>query len=201
MAGNTPAVGTGTWTAIAGNPSVVTFVNAANPTTTVNGLTTGTYQFVWTVSNGVCADSKDTVQVTVYPPTVAGTLSADATVCATSNGGTLNLSGYVSNILQWESSTDNGTTWNNIANTTASQNYNNLAASTKYRASVQNAICPALYSNIVSITVLQAVTISNAGTDQSLCNVSAATMAGNTPASGTGTWTALAGNPGAVNFH
>jgi hypothetical protein len=200
MAANTPAVGTGSWTAIAGNPSVVTFINPANPATTVNGLISGTYQFVWTVTNGVCTGSKDTVQVIVYPPTTAGTLSADATVCATSNSGTLNLSGYVSNILQWESSTDNGTTWNNIANTTASQNYNNLAASTKYRASVQNAICPALYSNIVNITVLQAVTIANAGADQLLCNVSAATMAGNIPTSGTGTWTAVAGNPSAATF-
>ncbi|MBV9986486.1 MAG: hypothetical protein JO301_02335, partial [Chitinophagaceae bacterium] len=169
MAANTPSSGTGTWTAVAGNPTAVTFTNAASAATTVNGLTVGTYQFVWTVSNGVCADSKDTVQVIVYPVSVPGTLSANATVCATANSGTLSLTGYLTNILRWESSTDNGTTWNNIANPTAAQNYNNLSASTKYRAYVQNAICPALYSNIVSITVLQAVTTANAGADQALC--------------------------------
>jgi hypothetical protein len=140
------------------------------------------------------------VQVIVYPPTSPGTLAADATVCATSNTGTINLSGYATNILRWESSTDNGTTWNNITNTTSALTYNNLAASTKYRALVQNAICPSLYSNLVNITVLQPVTTANAGADQQLCNVTAATLAGNTPTSGTGTWTAVPGNPSAVTF-
>ncbi len=199
LAANTPSSGTGKWTALPSNPTSVSFTNNADPNTTVNGLTTGTYQFIWTISNALCADSKDTVQITVYPPTQAGTLTADATVCATSNSGTLSLSGYVSTIVRWESSL-NGTTWNNIANTSATLNYNNLTTSIKYRAFVQNAVCPALYSNTVSINVMQAVTIANAGIDQQLCNVSSVTLAANTPSSGTGKWTALPSNPTSVSF-
>ncbi|MEK7199968.1 MAG: hypothetical protein AAB212_08630, partial [Bacteroidota bacterium] len=189
LAANTPASGTGIWTPLAGNPSTATFTNPNDPATTVNGLTAGTYQFIWTISNALCADSKDTVRIIVYPPTVAGTLANAATVCANANTGTLTLSGYVSSIIRWESSSDNGTTWNNIINTSNTFTYNNLAATIAYRAYVQNSVCPALYSNTVTINTVQPVTIANAGPDQSLCNVTATTLAANTPASGTGIWT------------
>jgi hypothetical protein len=200
LAGNTPTSGTGTWTAVAGNPSAVTFTNANNPATTVNGLIPGTYQFAWTISNGTCADSQDFVTIIVNPQTVPGVLAASATVCATANGGTLSLTGYTSAILKWESSTDGGSTWSNILNTTSTLTYANLTGTTSYRVSVQSGVCAPQYSNINTITVLQAVTASNAGPDQTLCNLSSATLAGNTPTSGTGTWTAVAGNPSAVTF-
>jgi hypothetical protein len=166
----------------------------------VNGLTTGVYQFEWTISNGLCVDSKDIVQITINPQTVPGTLAASATVCATSNAGTLTLTGYTSAVVRWESSIDNGSTWNNILNTTSTIAYNNLTATTQYRVSVQSGVCAPQYSNIATITVLQAVTIANAGVDQVLCSTTSATLNGNTPTSGTGTWTAVAGNPSAVSF-
>ncbi|MEO7531532.1 MAG: gliding motility-associated C-terminal domain-containing protein [Sediminibacterium sp.] len=198
LAGNTPTSGTGTWTQVSG-PTTATFSNAIDPASIISGLTVGTYEFAWTISNGICSDSKDTVQIIIYPPTVAGTLAAAATVCATANAGTLSLSGYVSSVLRWESSIDNGATWSTIANTTNTLAYTNLAASTDYRTYVQNAVCPALFSNTVTVNVVPAVTTANAGIDQQLCNVTAATLAANTPASGTGAWTFVAG-PSAVSF-
>jgi hypothetical protein len=90
---NTPTSGTGFWTAVSSNPSVATFTNANDPATTINGLTAGTYQFVWTISNAVCTESKDTVQIIVYPPTVAGKIVADDFVCISGNNGTVKLTG------------------------------------------------------------------------------------------------------------
>ncbi len=62
-----PAIMNGTaltgasWTAMPGNPGVTTFVNAASPTTRINGFTTvGTYYYVW----GTVACT-DTISVTV----------------------------------------------------------------------------------------------------------------------------------------
>ena len=163
-------------------------------------MTAGSYQFVWTISNGLCADSKDTMQIIVFAPTLPGTLTADANVCATSNAATLSLTGYSSSILRWEYSINNAASWNNIANTKDTLSYKNLTANTAYRVYVQNAICPALYSNTVTITVVQPASIANAGADQQLCNVSAALLAANIPASGTGVWTGVAANPSAVTF-
>jgi hypothetical protein len=60
MGANIPATGTGSWSLISGSG---TFVNANVATTTVNGLAIGWNSFVWTIGNGVCTASKDTVRI------------------------------------------------------------------------------------------------------------------------------------------
>ena len=194
-----PSSGSGTWAFVSG-PSAVSFSNAADPRTGVSGLVAGVYQFEWTVGNGVCASAKDTVQLTVYPATIPGTLSASATVCATANSGTLGLTGYNGNILHWEASTDNGTSWTVIPNTGNTLNYTNLSTTTQYRVAVQSGVCASLYSNIITITVLPAATTADAGADQSVCNATTITLNGNYPTSGTGVWSVLSGAPSAVSF-
>jgi hypothetical protein len=57
---NTPSSGTGQWSLVSG-PSTVSFTNPALSNTVVSGLKTGTYRFVWTISNGTCVNSTDTV--------------------------------------------------------------------------------------------------------------------------------------------
>ena len=49
--------------------------------------------------------------------------------------GSLSLGGEVGVIIGWETSIDDGTTWTNIANTTNTQSYSNLAVTTWYRVS------------------------------------------------------------------
>ncbi len=45
---NATALAGAGWTAMAGNPGTTTFVNAASPTTRINGFTTiGTYYYIW----------------------------------------------------------------------------------------------------------------------------------------------------------
>ena len=60
---------------------------------------------------------------------------------------------YSETINNWEYSEDGGTIWNNIANTTSSNSYLNLTGTTLYRASVQNGVCPADFSDTVTITI------------------------------------------------
>ncbi|TAJ53915.1 MAG: hypothetical protein EPO58_09945, partial [Chitinophagaceae bacterium] len=152
------------------------------------------------VESGSCgALASNAVTITVTSATVAGVVSANATVCSGLNNGTLTLGSYTGTILSWQSSPDNGVTWNTIANTTNQLSYTNLTASTQYRATVQSGSCPAFASAAATITVLQAVTTANAGVDQILCSTTSATLAANTPASGTGTWSFVSG-PSAVSF-
>ncbi|MES2005131.1 MAG: PKD-like domain-containing protein, partial [Bacteroidota bacterium] len=178
-----------------------TWSNIANTTANHNySNLIVTTQYRALVQSGNCnAVYTNAVTISVTPQTVPGTLTASATVCATANAGTLSLTGITGTILNWESSTDNGGSWNNIINTTNTLNFSNLSATTQFRASVQSGVCAALNSNAVTITVLQAVTTANAGIDQVLCNVGSATLAGNTPTSGTGTWTWVSG-PSGVSF-
>ena len=203
--GNIPTSGTGKWTQISG-PTTLTISNSTDPRTTVGNLTfnagtpptDGIYFMQWTISNGACSSSSDIMQITVQPPTDPGKIGPDAVVCTSNNHGTLELTDYLGDILQWESSTDYGATWSVIASTVntnqATYTYDNLTTTTLFRALVKNGVGVAKYSGIAAtVTVLDLVTPSNAGPDQSLCNTTTATLAGNAPSSGTGKWIFVSG--------
>ena len=49
-----------------------------------------------------------------------------------------------------------------------------------------------------TVTVYDLPTTANAGSDQSLCGASSATLAGNTPVIGSGLWTIISGTGGTV---
>jgi hypothetical protein len=174
LAGNNPVLGTGVWTAEAGNPSTVTFVSPSSANSAVNGLVAGTYQFRWTISNGSCVASYDIVQIVNAPQTVGGAVSADATVCAGANGGTLTLTGHTGVVIRWESSTDGGSTWPNIINnTTTSYTYGNLTTTTFFRAVVQSGTCnPPANSGTAAITVNPATVAGIISSDATVCSAS-----------------------------
>ncbi len=64
MNASVPTIGTGAWTQVSG-PSIVGFTDAASPTTAVTGTVSGVYVLEWTVSNGNCAVSSDTMTLTI----------------------------------------------------------------------------------------------------------------------------------------
>ncbi len=89
----------------------------------------------------------------VLAQSVGGTTSGAATYCTTANSGVVTVSGYVGNILNWQSTTDGGLTWNSNANTTPNQTYFNLNQTTCYRAIVQDGGFPPDTSTVVCITI------------------------------------------------
>ncbi|MCV2485268.1 gliding motility-associated C-terminal domain-containing protein [Flavobacterium sp. SH_e] len=64
MDASVPTIGTGTWTQVSG-PSIIGFTNASSPSTAVTGTVAGIYVLQWTVSNGNCAVSSDTMNLTI----------------------------------------------------------------------------------------------------------------------------------------
>src|SRR5439155_6086632 len=69
MAGNTPTVGTGTWTLVSGAGTITT---PGSPTSGITGLGVGANIFRWTISNAPCTASFDDVTITrVATPTTA----------------------------------------------------------------------------------------------------------------------------------
>lgn len=62
----TPYGITGTWSYTGGALVTPSMSNPLSATTSVTGLSEGTFPFVWTVSNGLCVDVYDTVLVEVY---------------------------------------------------------------------------------------------------------------------------------------
>jgi hypothetical protein len=159
-------------------------VPIANTTTTQNYTNlTQTTKYRAVVQNGSCGTANSSpATITVNSGTVAGAVSADATVCSGSNTGTLNLAGHTGTILRWESSIDNFVTPVVIANTTTSQAYLNLTQTTKFRTVVQNVSCTPANSTPATITVSTSVVV--AGSVTSDASVCAGTNAGTLTLSG-----------------
>jgi gliding motility-associated-like protein len=152
LSGNSPVSGAGVWTMVSG-PSAVTIANVGDAGTMVSGLVAGSYVFRWTITNAACSASSDEVTIKVDAAPNPGTLAGSATVCATSNTGTVTLSGQLGNVVRWERSSDQGNTWDPIAQTATQFTYTNLQTTTLYRVVVANGICAAQAGLPVEIKV------------------------------------------------
>ena len=190
LTGNTPTTGTGLWTKVSG-PGTQTFGSAANSTTTVNGLTTGTYVFRWTISNAPCTASTSDVTVVVGAPVTASNAGTTQNLC---NASGTTLAGNIPSV---------GTgTWTVVSGpNTPSFTNPNLGTTTVtgmvpgnyvFRWTISSGSC-ATSTSTVNVNNSAAPTTSIAGTNQSLCAVTTATLAGNSPTAGTGAWTQISG--------
>ncbi|MBK7182858.1 MAG: hypothetical protein IPH89_07920 [Bacteroidetes bacterium] len=84
-----------------------------NDSLVYNNLTMSTSYRV-NVKSGICsALTSNTVTITVDPVPVGGTLNSTTLVCDTINNG---ITGSAGSIVNWETSTDAGATWNTLAN-------------------------------------------------------------------------------------
>jgi gliding motility-associated-like protein len=82
-----------------------------------------------------------------------GVTTGAASYCDSINSGFISLTGFNGQILYWESSSDQGKTWNSIGNNTSTQSYNKLLKSTSFRAIVKDSAFPQDTSTISTITV------------------------------------------------
>ncbi|BAV04820.1 thrombospondin type 3 repeat family [Filimonas lacunae] len=197
LAGNTPAVGTGAWSKVSG-PGTPVFANAATPGTSVTGLTTGTYVFRWTISNGNCAVSTSDVQITVLAALAGNTITAPTVTTFCTSGDAAVISGATPTggtgtyTYQWQSSAD-GTTFTDISGATAaSYDPPAISSTTYYRRGVASGICSTmLYSNAVTITIQPAIagnSITAPATTTFCASGDAAVITGSTPTGGSGTY-------------
>ena len=220
LAGNTAVVGTGIWTYVSG-PGGYVITNPSLPATTITGLVTGTYVFNWTITNSVCPPTTDNVQITVYDALQNLVNAPVITICA---GQSITINGAIPTggtgiyTYQWEQSIDGGTTWTVIAGATLQSYTAILNVSTQFRRRVTSLPCDN-YSNIISITVQNAIANNLISANQSICiNTAATIINGSTPTGGNNifayqweqsidggaTWTTIAGatninyNPGVL---
>jgi uncharacterized repeat protein (TIGR01451 family) len=191
LSGNTPSVGAGTWTKVSG-PGTVTFsnTNANSPGATATVSAYGTYVFRWTIHNGVCTDSSDDVQVIYDQNPTTANAGPDQQFCETS---TATLAGNSPSVGagSWTLVSGAGTitTLNSPTSGVTALGY----GANTFRWTIHNGVCTDSTDDVI-ITRYQTPTTSNAGTDQELCETSTATLAGNTPSVGTGSWSLVSGS-------
>lgn len=137
-----------------------TIINTT-PAQSYNGLLVTTCYRVVVKAGAFPTDSSTISCVTIFPPSVGGSVSGGGTFCAVpgSGSGTLTLSGITGNVLYWQHSTDGGITGDTIANTTTSLPYTNITQSTVYWAVVRNGTGCAMDSSTKASFVIDPATV------------------------------------------
>jgi len=116
-----------------------------------NVLLSGTYYIVGVLVSTGCSDTSAVI-ASIDAMAVGGSVGNDAFVCSGANGDTLTLTGYSGTIQKWQFSTNGGTSWTDIANTTNKLYYSNITNTTWYRVQL-TAFCANATSIEARITV------------------------------------------------
>ncbi|MFY7666208.1 beta strand repeat-containing protein, partial [Flavobacterium sp.] len=178
-----------TWAAVANATGYDVFFDAGTTATTqVATNQTGTSfttpalgfgQYAWRVvpRNAFgSASGCSTFTFTVQSTSIAGTPSANQTICTGTQPAPITLTGHVGNV-QWQVSTNN-TFFTNIAGATSatltSTQMGTLTANRFYRAVVTNTPCSSVNTASVSVTVNPVATAGTVSANQTIC-------AGSTP--------------------
>ncbi|WP_250631141.1 PKD domain-containing protein [Rhodoflexus caldus] len=210
LQGNTPiTAGSGTWSYTGGTGSTADMVISTpnNPTANITGLQVGTYQFTWTLANS-CGTSSASVTVTVNPSNPVANAGADATRCDAPGGASITLNGNapISGTGTWTRTGGTGSPTGVIITPTGatSADVTGMGVGThEFTWTLTNGCGTS--SDVMVVTVLPTNPPANAGPNQAVCTDLAtgrasATLTGNAPTVGTGTWARVGGtgNPAGI---
>ena len=185
LSANTPVNGTGQWTVVSGSGN---FSNAFSPTATVSGLSIGANIFRWTISTA-CSSSVSEVVVTSSGSSLTATAGPDQSICGGQAVVSANTPAAGTGL--WTVVSGSGVFANpsNPSTTIAG-----LAAGINiFRWTVSNPPCTPVFDDVQITNVGSSAVVAQAGTDQAICQGSAV-LAGNSPGSGNGLWTVVAGS-------
>ncbi len=198
MAANTPTSGTGLWS-IVGASNGATITNPADPLTLITGLLEeSSITLRWTISNGMCADSFDEVELTNSSSADAAVAGIDQEQCETSTF-TLGATPVGSGTGTWSLVSGPGVITNPGSPTTTVTGVTagDGSVPTILEWTVSNSTCPN-NTDQVSLTNYLAPTEATAGSDQEQCNFGDFSLTGNIPTSGTGLWSIVGPANGAI---
>jgi PKD repeat protein len=188
LAANTAVTGTGTWTQTGG--PTVNLSNPSMPDAGISGLAAGTYNFQWTIANGVCPSTQDIVEIKVYDPATTADAGPDQTICGTTA------------LMAANSAVIGSGTWSQLSGASVTITSPNSPTSTitglavgnySFQWTITNGACSS--TSNVDIVISSGPTAASAGPDQALCLSTTTTLTANTPVTGTGTWSQISGSP------
>ena len=185
LAANTPIIGKGKWTVVAGS-GIFSDDTAADAK--VDGLTLGTNTFEWTISNGTCTDSKSQINITSTSGPSLAVAGNNQQLCL--NNSVLDADAASSGTGKWSVTKGAAIISNPFdPKSTVSQ----LSPDTNtFVWTISKALCTATTSS-VNIVIDRKPSMALAGVDHSTCK-STDTMTASTPLIGTGSWTLVSGN-------
>ena len=112
------------------------------------------------------------------------TAYSGAALCGSANSGTINLSGQTGNVVKWQTSTDGGATWSDIANTTTAYTFTNALNNQAFRAVVNNSgSCSDAFSSVTTLSI-SVVSVPTITLSQPTCSQPTGTITVTSPSSG-----------------
>ena len=193
LAGNSTVVpAVGTWSQMGGS---ATFADANDPQTTIAGLSVGDNYLVWTIDNGPCNITMDTVLVRVFDANLQDPNAGDdQQLCtpASSTNLAASTAAYPST-GQWTVIGGSGTfTDDTDPNTEVTAIGPGVNA---YAWTIDNGPCGTLVDQVTVTLFDGSITTANAGPDQDLCGPVSSTPLAATAVTGpaTGEWTIISG--------
>jgi gliding motility-associated-like protein len=190
LSGNTPTIGTGSWSVVSGNGDVT---NSNSAITTVTNLSVGANVFTWTISNGACPSQEDQITIIRQEAPSVANAGPDQTICANQ----VNLAAVLPQIGTGIWSVVSGTGTLSNALLPASSVTSLSAGANVFQWTTLNGVCAAS-SDQVTITRVLPPSVAAAGADASVCGSSYQLQA--LPATvGTGIWTITSGTGTLVN--
>lgn len=99
-------------------------------------------------------EATSSVDVTVDPTSVGGSVNGGTTICSGSTSGLLTLTGHTGTIAKWQSSVSPFSSWTDISNTTTTYTSGALIQTTRFRAVVASGACTPANSAETTVTVI-----------------------------------------------
>ncbi|HET6225464.1 MAG TPA: PKD domain-containing protein [Bacteroidia bacterium] len=183
--GTWTTMGTGTFT-----PSATTLTATYKPS--IADTAAGTVNLILTTTgNATCSAATDTMVVSISHTSTKANAGPDQTVCGVTSA-TISANAPTIGTGKWTVVSGGATITNPNAATTTVTGLTTPGASYTFRWTITNTACTPSTDDVVIKVDLQPTT-SNAGSDQTICNTTTATLAANTPIVGTGKWTLVSG--------
>jgi len=183
--GNTPSIGTGTWTVTTGS---ATFSDINDSKTAFTNLGIGNNILRWTISKGICSSIDE---ITISNNMVNVNAGIDQVICDRTT--TLEADEPLTETGNWSVASGSAVFVNNKLHNTIvtglAEGVNELIWNLNYNSCIS--------SDTVSITN-DSPTKADAGPDQ-IINVDFTTLQGNIPTKGVGTWSLISGSATIVN--
>jgi hypothetical protein len=185
LAANLPETGAGTWSIVSGDNGALT--DPLDATTTFTGTLGNTYILKWSVTG--CPISEDEVTITFgCDPALKANAGADQTIIGTA----ATLAG---NVTTGSWSIISGTGGTITETTNAASAFTGVIGTTYVLR--WTVACPESSDDVQITLSCDPASGANAGPDQNIAATSA-TLAANTPTSGSGTWTIISGSDGII---
>ncbi len=198
LGGNTPAVGTGTWTQIAG-PGTTTFSNTHVGNATASVTAYGTYTYLWSIANGSCTSSTASMTVTYYQTPTTASVGATQNICGSLTTASLGGNTPTVGTATWTQTSGPGTTTFSAASSGSSTATASVPGTYTYTWTISNGVCTPSSAN-VTVNYYATPSTATVGGTQNICgSLISGSLGGNSPTVGTGAWSQTAG-PGTTTF-